>query len=95
MKVSHHGSADQDAALYRALHPAVGLIGVGADNDYGHPTATLLDILAALGSTAARTDRDGALAVWLDEEGRLTLWRERAGTGEGARDPTGDVGAGR
>lgn len=95
VKVSHHGSADQDAALYRALHPAVGLIGVGADNDYGHPTATLLDILAALGSTAARTDRDGALAVWLDEEGRLTLWRERAGAGEEARDPTGDVGAGR
>ncbi|WP_295851980.1 ComEC/Rec2 family competence protein [uncultured Microbacterium sp.] len=95
VKVSHHGSADQDAALYRALHPAVGLIGVGADNDYGHPTAKLLGILTALGTTAARTDRDGALAVWIDEEGRLTLWRERAGPGEGARDPTGDVGAGR
>ncbi|WP_394686163.1 ComEC/Rec2 family competence protein [uncultured Microbacterium sp.] len=95
VKVSHHGSADQDAALYRALHPAVGLIGVGADNDYGHPTAKLLGILTALGTTAARTDQDGALAVWIDEEGRLTLWRERAGPGEGARDPTGDVGAGR
>ncbi|WP_295829157.1 ComEC/Rec2 family competence protein [uncultured Microbacterium sp.] len=95
VKVSHHGSADQDAALYRALHPAVGLIGVGADNDYGHPTAKLLGLLTALGTTAARTDQDGALAVWIDEEGRLTLWRERAGSGQGARDPTGDVGAGR
>ncbi len=95
VKVSHHGSADQDAELYRALHPAVGLIGVGADNDYGHPTATLLGILTTLGSTAARTDRDGALAVWIAEGGRLTLWRERAGPGDGARDPTGDVGGGR
>lgn len=90
VKVSHHGSADQDADLYRALHPTIGLIGVGADNDYGHPTAKLLGILAALGTTAARTDRDGALAVWLDGDGRLTLWREKAGS-----ETSADVGAGR
>jgi competence protein ComEC len=95
VKVSHHGSADQDPALYRALHPTIGLIGVGADNDYGHPTAKLLNILSALGTTAARTDRDGAIAVWLDEDGRLTLWRERAGAGADSTPPTGDVGTDR
>ena len=95
VKVSHHGSADQDAALYRALHPTIGLIGVGADNDYGHPTAKLLGILAALGTTAARTDRDGALAVWIDDDGRLTLWRERADAGVDSSTPTGDVGTAR
>ena len=53
VKVAHHGSADQSAALYEALHATVGLIGVGAGNDYGHPTDELLGILAAVGTTAA------------------------------------------
>ncbi|WP_292902410.1 ComEC/Rec2 family competence protein [Microbacterium sp.] len=77
VKVSHHGSADQDPELYRRLHAPLGLIGVGADNTYGHPTARLLDILTSVGTTAARTDTDGILAVWRDEERRLTLWRQR------------------
>ena len=47
VKVSHHGSRDQDAELYRRLHPRLGLIGVGADNRYGHPTASVLSLLAA------------------------------------------------
>lgn len=77
VKVSHHGSADQDPELYRRLHAPLGLIGVGADNTYGHPTARLLDILTSVGTTAARTDADGILAVWYDESERLTLWRQR------------------
>jgi len=95
VKVSHHGSADQDALLYRGLLPRIGLIGVGADNDYGHPTAKLLGILTSLGTTAARTDRDGALAVWLDGEGRVALWRERAAADVGSPSSTGDVGTDR
>lgn len=37
VKVAHHGSADQDAELYRQLAPRIALIGVGTNNDYGHP----------------------------------------------------------
>ncbi|MCT2085316.1 ComEC/Rec2 family competence protein [Microbacterium enclense] len=77
VKVSHHGSADQDPELYRGLHADVGLIGVGAGNTYGHPTAWLLDLLRENGTVAARTDTDGILAVWRDEHGTLTLWRQR------------------
>lgn len=100
VKVSHHGSADQDAGLYRALRPAVGLIGVGADNRYGHPTEKLLAMLTALGATVGRTDQDGALAVWVDGDGGLALWRERASVGAAAASPARDpprrdVGAGR
>lgn len=91
VKVSHHGSADQDPDLYRDLHPAVGLIGVGADNRYGHPTDKLLATLTALGTTVARTDADGALAVWLDHDGRLTLWREHAATPASATPAPADV----
>ena len=40
VKVAHHGSADQNEEMYRVLRARVGLISVGIDNDYGHPTAT-------------------------------------------------------
>lgn len=63
VKVSHHGSADQSARLYELLGATVGLLGVGADNDYGHPTESLLGTLAASGTTALRTDVDGLILV--------------------------------
>ncbi|MEP6842694.1 MAG: ComEC/Rec2 family competence protein [Pseudolysinimonas sp.] len=63
VKVAHHGSADQAARLYETLHATVGLIGVGADNSYGHPTAKLLGILAAVGTRPLRTDLDGLTLV--------------------------------
>lgn len=63
VKVAHHGSADQSAALYARAAATVGLIGVGADNGYGHPTATLLGELRALGTTVARTDRAGLVLL--------------------------------
>jgi competence protein ComEC len=77
VKVAHHGSADQDPALYRELAAPVGLIGVGADNGYGHPTPSLLDLLAATGTVPVRSDRSGAAALVIDE-GRVRLWSERA-----------------
>jgi competence protein ComEC len=63
VKVAHHGSADQSPELYAALHPTLGLIGVGAGNDYGHPTSKLLGILAADGIRPLRTDLDGMVLV--------------------------------
>jgi len=78
VKVSHHGSADQSAALYDRLRAAVGLIGVGADNDYGHPTDSLLGILAASGTTALRTDLDGLILVAPgDRPGEVDVWTAR------------------
>ncbi|WDG19439.1 ComEC/Rec2 family competence protein [Microbacterium sp. Clip185] len=77
VKISHHGSADQDAGLQREIAPTLALIGVGADNDYGHPRQEILDLLSAQGATVARTDLDGLILVAVSE-GHLTLWRERA-----------------
>lgn len=75
VKVSHHGSADQDPGLYDQIAPRVALIGVGAENTYGHPTATTLGMLQ--GSAVGRTDQDGIVAV-VGEGDALALWRERA-----------------
>ncbi|MEE1739190.1 ComEC/Rec2 family competence protein [Streptomyces sp. BE147] len=63
LKVAHHGSAFQDAALMRSARPGLALISCGADNPYGHPSARTVDALRAGGARVLRTDRDGAIAV--------------------------------
>jgi competence protein ComEC len=63
VKVAHHGSAKQHAALYAAVRARVALIGVGQDNDYGHPTPSTLAMLEGLGIRVLRTDEQGDLAV--------------------------------
>ncbi|MBW4032081.1 MAG: MBL fold metallo-hydrolase [Acidobacteria bacterium] len=78
VKVAHHGSADQSSRLYETLHATVGLIGVGAGNDYGHPTSKLLGILAAVGTRAVRTDLDGLTLIAPGAQaGELTVWTEK------------------
>jgi competence protein ComEC len=79
VKVAHHGSADQSAALYEALHATVGLIGVGAGNDYGHPTDALLGVLAATGTRALRSDLDGLVLVAPGGgPGAVRIWTARS-----------------
>ena len=78
VKVSHHGSADQSERLYQAIAAPIALIGVGADNDYGHPTDRLLAMLARTGAEIGRTDEDGLLLVAMDAGGGLALWRAKS-----------------
>lgn len=78
VKVAHHGSADQSAALYERLDATVGLIGVGQDNDYGHPTEELLSMLVAAGTTPVRTDIDGLILIAPgDRPGEVDVWTAR------------------
>lgn len=72
LKVAHHGSADQWAGLVERVAPAVALIGVGAGNRHGHPTASALDELARNRVAVWRTDRSGTIAV-VDRDGRLVV----------------------
>jgi len=53
------------------VHAKVGVISVGADNDYGLPAPSLLNELAQLGLPFRRTDRDGDAAV-VDSGGGLS-----------------------
>ncbi|MEH1011903.1 ComEC/Rec2 family competence protein [Micromonospora sp. CPCC 206060] len=63
LKVAHHGSAYQDPAFLDAVAPAVALVSVGADNDYGHPSPSVLARLSRQGARVLRTDIEGDLAV--------------------------------
>ncbi|MDJ0348480.1 ComEC/Rec2 family competence protein [Cryobacterium sp. PH29-G1] len=77
VKVAHHGSADQSTELYADLRARVGLISVGVKNSYGHPTDTLLNILASVGTLAVRTDREGMAVIAPGANGTLVLWAEK------------------
>ena len=77
LKVSHHGSASQSDALYRDVHAPIALIGVGADNDYGHPAPSLLSLLESLGTNVLRSDELGTLTLSRDSAGVVQLWSER------------------
>lgn len=79
VKVAHHGSGDQEPRLYESIRATVGLIGVGADNTYGHPTQKLLGILSAVGTRAVRTDLDGLILVAPGDHGAVRVWTERGG----------------
>jgi competence protein ComEC len=70
VKVAHHGSAFQDEAFLAATGAGVGLVSVGAGNDYGHPSAVVLARLRREGMRVLRTDEGGDIAV-VDDGGRL------------------------
>ena len=77
VKVSHHGSGDQDQGLYDAVQARVALVSVGVDNDYGHPRRETLDLLEAAGSRVLRTDEQGRILLGLGD-GELRVWTEKA-----------------
>lgn len=76
VKVAHHGSADQDQGLYESVDATIAIFSAGIDNDYGHPRAETLDILAATGALVVRTDTQGRILVGLDDD-ELEVWTEK------------------
>lgn len=73
LKVPHHGSRNQEPDFITGLGARLAVIAVGKDNDYGHPSATTVDLLRHAGMTVARTDLDGDAAVVVDDAGRLRV----------------------
>jgi competence protein ComEC len=80
VKVSHHGSADQSPQLYRQLGAKLGLISVGRENGYGHPTDATLRTLRQSQTSVLRTDRQGAIAIARESNGQWRIWSS-AGVG--------------
>ncbi len=64
LKVGHHGSrVALTSDLARTLDPAIALIGVGANNRYGHPTEEVLAWLREAGAGTFRSDLHGDVAL--------------------------------
>jgi competence protein ComEC len=69
LKVPHHGSAgDAGSRLVETVRPALAVISVGENNQFGHPSPETLRELEAVGAKVMRTDRDGAVAIRVRED---------------------------
>jgi len=63
LKMPHHGSRFSTPQFLDAVHPRVAVVSVGKGNTYGHPNAGVLAHLTAAGTTVARTDERGDIAL--------------------------------
>ncbi len=79
LKVPHHGSAYSDSEFLAAVGARVGVISVGADNDYGLPAKVLLSALDGLGMRVLRTDRDGDVAFCVQQGALVVVTHTPAG----------------
>ena len=72
LKVPHHGSARQDPDFLEATHARIALIGVGANNAYGHPADRTVKELVNDGMEVMRTDEHGSIALSHDSQWQIT-----------------------
>lgn len=64
LKVSHHGSKTSSTEEFlRLVNPKVALIGVGKDNNFGHPNTVVLDRIRKYTNKIYRTDNNGEIEI--------------------------------
>ena len=69
-KAGHHGSSTSNtASLLNRITPEHVVIMAGANNQYGHPDAEVMDRFKNLGIPVYRTDEQGTIIVTLSEDG--------------------------
>ncbi|MEL7609050.1 MAG: ComEC/Rec2 family competence protein [Bacillota bacterium] len=67
LKLGHHGSSTSTSeAFLKAVSPEIAVASLGKDNDYGHPHAETLALLARYDIPLYRTDESGTIEVVLD-----------------------------
>lgn len=90
LKVGHHGSSSSSSrAFIEAVGPSVAVIQVGAENNFGHPSDEVLEILD--GRLVLRNDKDGRVHIrsdgrhmWIEaESGEIDLLNDQADIGHG------------
>lgn len=73
-KAAHHGSPNGDSPeSMAAFRPGAVIISVGADNDYGHPSAEALALYEGVGADVYRTDLSGTVIITASSSGDYTV----------------------
>ncbi|MDD3102233.1 MAG: MBL fold metallo-hydrolase [Patescibacteria group bacterium] len=77
LKVGHHGSKySSDLNFLEKISPIYGVISVGQNNKFGHPSLRALTSLEEVGAEILRTDQNGDI-VFIDKNGKLILKIEK------------------
>lgn len=76
--VPHHGAGTSLPEFLDAIRAGAALIGVGAENSYGHPHTDVISHLTDAGVVIARADMHGTVSV-VHRDGTLAVVGERAG----------------
>jgi competence protein ComEC len=67
LKVPHHGSKTGMSDYFLSqINPSIAIISVGANNRYGHPAQTALDLLKSHNIKTFRTDQNKAVEIVSD-----------------------------
>ena len=63
LKVAHHGSKTSTTKSFlEAVRPQIALIGVGENNNFGHPNSGVIERLESIGCEIFRTDECGEIS---------------------------------
>lgn len=74
LKVAHHGSETSTKEEFlEVVNPRVALIGVGKNNQFGHPSEETLKLLNAYGIKVYRTDKCGEISITINREGGVKI----------------------
>ena len=76
LKIAHHGSKTSSSQDFlQNVKPKITLIGVGKDNNFGHPNKEVLRRIENIESKTYRTDESGEISIIIDEKGGLKIKR--------------------
>ena len=74
LKVGHHGSKTSSSYDFiKTVSPKIALIGVGKDNNFGHPNLGVIERLEKSGATIYRTDYMGEIELSIKSNGNMTI----------------------
>ena len=67
--MAHHGSKTSSTEEFLELvKPKIALIGVGKNNNFGHPNIDVIERLENMGSKIYRTDNCGEIIIRINRE---------------------------
>lgn len=74
LKVGHHGSKTSSTQEFLDLvKPKIALIGVGKNNNFGHPNDDVIQRIEKLEAKIYRTDDMGEISILVNRKGKIKI----------------------
>lgn len=74
LKLAHHGSKTSSSKEFlEEVKPNIALIGVGKNNNFGHPSQEILQRLNDINCKIYRTDKMGEITIYVNGRGKIKI----------------------